>query len=65
MGFQRRPYWIALGAVLHVTFGVLGFFGTEVYRKAPPIPDAVITENGQTLVVYEDWSRRSAFGHTC
>lgn len=34
---QHRTLWIALGAVLLLTFGILGFFGSEVYREAPPI----------------------------
>ena len=49
MKMQHRAYWIALGAVLLFAFGVLGFFGTEVYRKAPPIPDSVVTADGRTL----------------
>jgi nitric oxide reductase subunit B len=46
---QHRTLWIALGAVLLLTFGILGFFGSEVYRKAPPIPESVVTEDGRTL----------------
>ena len=34
-------YWLGLfGASLLVAFLVLGFFGREVYRQAPPIPRA-------------------------
>jgi nitric oxide reductase subunit B len=46
---HHRTHRIALGAVLLFTFGVIGFFGTGIYRKAPPIPDAVVTDVGQTL----------------
>jgi hypothetical protein len=29
---------------------ILGFFGREIYRQAPPIPTAVVTESGKTLI---------------
>src|SRR5690606_19295895 len=28
---------------------VLGYFGLELYREAPPIPSKVVTADGQTL----------------
>lgn len=49
MEAQHRTYWVVLGAVLLFAFGVLGFFGTEVCRKAPPIPKMVVSENGRIL----------------
>ena len=33
-----------LVATLVLAFGLLGFFGREVYRQAPPIPDRVVVE---------------------
>ena len=39
-----RKLWFTLIAVLAVTFSLLGFYGGEVYRQAPPIP--------------QPWSRR-------
>ena len=33
-----RKLWFTLIAVLAVTFSLLGFYGGEVYRQAPPIP---------------------------
>ncbi|WP_295799485.1 nitric-oxide reductase large subunit [uncultured Microbulbifer sp.] len=42
--------WWALIAVLGVTFGILGYFGKEVYRVAPPIPDKVVAEDGTLLM---------------
>ncbi len=49
-----RNLWWTLIAVLAVTFALLGYFGTEVYRKAPPIPDRVVSESGQVLMTGED-----------
>ena len=46
---SNKKLWIIL--ILSVTgaFTILGFFGQEVYRQAPPIPDRVVTSEGQTL----------------
>lgn len=46
--------WIALGVVLVGCFTLLGVFGREVYRQAPPIPERVVTENGQLLMSKDD-----------
>lgn len=50
---EYRKLWWLLIAVLIVTFSVLGYFGREVYRKAPPIPVEVMTEAGATLMTGE------------
>lgn len=49
-----RKYWIILVCVLISTFTILGFFGREVYRQAPPIPTEVQTSEGQTLYTKEN-----------
>ncbi len=49
---KRR--WITLGLVLAGTFLLLGAFGREVYRKAPPIPDRVVTSDGSLLMTRAD-----------
>lgn len=48
-----RRLWTILLVVLGLTFSVLGYFGREVYRKAPPIPAQVVTESG-TLLTTKD-----------
>jgi len=50
---SNKKLWTAL--VLGVTgaFFLLGFFGQEVYRQAPPIPDRVVTESGELLMTGE------------
>ena len=50
---SHRRHWILLASALVVAFSILGFFGTEVYRQAPPIPERVVTEDG-TLVMTRD-----------
>ncbi|MFC5695516.1 nitric-oxide reductase large subunit [Pseudomonas sp. GCM10022186] len=48
MGEYRKLWWTLI-AVLGVTFCLLGWFGREVYRQAPPIPERVVDAQGQAL----------------
>lgn len=52
MAGYKKLWWILI-AILAITFGVLGYFGKEVYRVAPPIPDQVMTESGHVLMTEE------------
>lgn len=49
MGEYRKLWWLLI-AILIITFGILGYFGREVYRQAPPIPGQVVSEGGQVLM---------------
>ena len=44
-----RRAWTVLGAAVAGSFLILGFFGREVYRQAPPVPDRVVTSSGRQL----------------
>ncbi len=46
--------WLLFGATLLVAFTILGFFGREVYRQAPPIPAQVVTSDGTVLMTEDD-----------
>lgn len=48
-----RRLWTILLVVLGITFCVLGYFGREVYRVAPPIPAQVVTTSGNLLMTEE------------
>ncbi|MGM0766551.1 MAG: nitric-oxide reductase large subunit [Pseudomonadota bacterium] len=50
---KYRRLWLLLIAIVGVTFTLLGYFGAEVYRAAPPIPDQVVSANGDTLMTGE------------
>jgi len=50
---EYRRLWLILIAVLAITFALLGYFGAEVYRAAPPIPDQVVSESGELLMTEE------------
>lgn len=49
-----RTLWFTLIAVLTVTFTLLGYYGTEVYRSAPPLPDRILTAEGRTIYTKAD-----------
>ncbi len=49
-----RRLWVAFGLVIVCSFSVLGFFGHEIYRMAPPIPRRVMTTDGQVLFTGQD-----------
>jgi len=40
--------------VIVTSFAVIGYFGREIYRLAPPIPGRVVTGDGQTLFTGRD-----------
>ena len=45
-----KRFWIALGAVMVFSFGVLGWIGSRIYQEMPPIPDRVVTADGAVVV---------------
>jgi nitric oxide reductase subunit B len=45
---DRRGWWI-LGVVTALSFGVLLWGGKEIWRQAPPIPEAVVDTSGAVL----------------
>jgi len=59
---EYNKLWWTLIGVLAVTFSILGYFGTEIYRVAPPIPNAfqssegyIVTTNSQILDGQTAW----------
>jgi len=48
-----RKLWFTLIGVLIVTFSLLGYYGAEVYRTAPPIPAKVVTAGGEVLYTHD------------
>ncbi|MEA1847546.1 nitric-oxide reductase large subunit [Chryseobacterium sp. MHB01] len=49
-----KKLWTWLAAVIIGSFIVLIFYGVEIYRKIPPIPDKVITTDGRTVATGQD-----------
>jgi nitric oxide reductase subunit B len=46
---NTRRLWIALAVLLVISFGVLLAMGGQIYRKAPPMPEQVVSRSGQAL----------------
>ncbi|HEY5960997.1 MAG TPA: nitric-oxide reductase large subunit, partial [Polyangiaceae bacterium] len=44
-----KNHWLVLGLALFVAFLALGFFGRDVYRHAPPIPERIISASGEII----------------
>ncbi len=51
---EYRKLWLWLFGVMAVSFAVLGYFGRDVYMKAPPIPERVVVDGGKVLFTGQD-----------
>ena len=51
---KTKRLWTGFILVMVISFGILGFFGNEIYRKAPPIPEKVSTQDGTILLTASD-----------
>ncbi len=54
---NTRNLWIGLGLLLAASFAVLLWIGTEIHRQMPPVPSAVVTEQGDTVFTRADIER--------
>jgi nitric oxide reductase subunit B len=52
-----KGLWIALGAVLVISFKVLAGVGVTIPSSAPPMPQQVVTADGRTLFDHETIQR--------
>jgi nitric oxide reductase subunit B len=46
--------WLSLITVMVLSFAVLGYYGSEIYRQAPPLPTRVVTTDGTVLFTGQD-----------
>ena len=44
-----KKHWFALITICILMFGLLGWFGADVYRSAPPMPSRVTAIDGGSL----------------
>lgn len=49
-----KKLWLGFLAVMTISFAVLLYYGREIYRQAPPIPDKVVTSSGTILFTGQD-----------
>jgi nitric oxide reductase subunit B len=51
---STRKLWIGFILVMAISFAVLLYFGSEIYRQAPPVPEKVVTPDGKLLFSGQD-----------
>jgi nitric oxide reductase subunit B len=51
---QYKKLWITLALVFFGSFGVLLYYGGEIYQKMPPIPRQVVTDTGEVIYTKAD-----------
>ncbi|MBN2634959.1 MAG: nitric-oxide reductase large subunit [Prolixibacteraceae bacterium] len=51
---NAKKLWFGFIAVMVISFGILGYYGREIYREAPPIPEKVVTDDGTVLFTGQD-----------
>jgi nitric oxide reductase subunit B len=51
---SHRRLWWAFIAVVGFSFAVLLVYGVEIYRQAPPVPERIVTTDGQTVFTGDD-----------
>ena len=49
-----RKLWLSLISVITLSLLVLGYYGLEIYRTAPPVPKRVVTTDGTILFTGQD-----------
>ncbi len=51
---KTKRLWLGFILVMVISFGILGYFGREIYREAPPIPEKVVSTDGTILLYGQD-----------
>jgi nitric oxide reductase subunit B len=51
---STRKLWTWLAIICVLSFAALGWVGTEIYLKAPPIPKQVVTTHGDVLFTHDE-----------
>ena len=51
---KERKLWITFIIMVSVSFAVLGYYGFEIYQKAPPMPDQIVSTDGTVVFDGQD-----------
>lgn len=51
---NTKKLWIGFILVMVISFGILGYYGIEIYKEAPPIPEKVVDPNGTVIFSSQD-----------
>lgn len=46
---HHKGLWVGFTFVIVASFAVLGYYGAEIYRQAPPVPSRVVTSDGTVV----------------
>lgn len=49
-----KRLWIGLAALVFASFAVMLWLGADLMRTAPPIPESVVTQSGETVFTRDD-----------
>ncbi len=49
-----KKLWIGFVIVIVASFSVLLYFGNDIYRQAPPVPEAVVSTDGEVIFTGQD-----------
>jgi nitric oxide reductase subunit B len=51
---KTKHLWLIFISILVVCFGIIGFYGHEIYREKPPIPEKIISADGSVIFTAQD-----------
>ena len=51
---REKKLWIAFALVMSISFAVLGYYGYEIYQKAPPIPLKIVSADNKTIFTEQE-----------
>lgn len=51
---REKKLWITFIIITTISFTVLGYYGYEIYQKAPPLPSRVVTTEGKVIFEGQD-----------
>lgn len=51
---KTRKLWLGFSAIMIISLAVLLYYGREIYRQAPPVPEKVVTTDGTLLFTGQD-----------
>ena len=52
-----KKLWVSFALVFFLSFAVLGWIGTRIYQKMPPLPESVVTTDGAMVIPSGDVER--------
>ncbi len=51
---RYKKLWLWLAIVIIFSFVILGYYGTQIYRDAPPVPNKIVTDDGNVVFTKDD-----------